>query len=236
MFTNPSVSQFQQTFYRDFPFQYSVEMISFSDIAASGQFVLNYNGNDSSSIIWNDPIAIIQSKIQAITGSQVTVTGSISSQLLTVNFIGVVPPALLFTVTSNSLAINLTITESYPGNPNTQILDQDITSSFLSTNVNINPGLFPDQGTYTLAYLFLSAHYLVMNIRQSSQGINGQYNFLQASKGVGSVNESFSIPERIMANPYWAMLTKTNYGQSYLQLLLPQLAGQFYTVMGTTLP
>lgn len=87
-----------------------------------------------------------------------------------------------------------------------------------------------------MAYNLLSAHYLVMNLRSSSQGINGQYNFLQVSKGVGSVNESFSIPERITNNPYFSMLTKTNYGQAYLQLLLPQLTGQIYVVAGTTLP
>jgi hypothetical protein len=242
MFVNPSVSQFQTQFLRDFPFQYSVETLSFSDIAASGQFVLNYNGNNIAPINWNDSISIIQSKIQAVVGSQVTVTGTIATQALFVNFIGVVPPAALMTIVSNSLqnvssaSISITITESYPGNPNTQVLDQDVTSAFLSTNMNINPALFPDQGTYTLAYNLLSAHYLVMNLRSSSQGINGQYNFLQASKGVGSVNESFSIPERVMANPYWAMLTKTNYGSAYLQILLPQLAGQFFNVCGTTLP
>lgn len=124
----------------------------------------------------------------------------------------------------------------YGTDMNTQVLDQDITSAFTSTNVNINPSLFSDQGTYTLGYLLLSAHYLVMNLRQSSQGMNGQYNFLQASKGVGSVSESFSIPERVLANPYWGMLTKTNYGAMYLQLLLPQLAGQIYNAYGTTLP
>jgi hypothetical protein len=118
----------------------------------------------------------------------------------------------------------------------TSVLDQDITSAFLSTNVNINQGLFPDQGTYNLGYLLLSAHYLVMNLRQSTQGINGQYNFLQSSKGVGPVNEAFSIPERILENPYWTMLTKTNYGQAYLQLLMPQLTGQIYNAYGTTLP
>lgn len=124
----------------------------------------------------------------------------------------------------------------YGVDPNTSVLDSDINYAFQMTNVNINPGLFPDQGTYTLAYNLLSAHYLVMNLRSSSQGINGQYNFLQAGKGAGSVNESFSIPERILANPYWSMLTKTNYGALYLQLLLPQLAGQTFSVHGTTLP
>lgn len=124
----------------------------------------------------------------------------------------------------------------YGTDPTISVLDSDITYAFMVTNVNINPGLFPDQGTYTLAYNLLAAHYLVTNLRSSTQGINGQYNFLQASKGVGSVNESFNIPPRVMENPYWSMLTKTNYGAMYLQILLPQLAGQIYNAYGTALP
>ncbi len=102
--------------------------------------------------------------------------------------------------------------------------------------MNINQNLFPNQGSYTLGYLLLSAHFLVTNLRASSQGMNGQFNFLQQSKGVGSVSESFGIPERILANPYFSMLTKTNYGAMFLQLILPQLSGQMFSVMGTTLP
>lgn len=123
----------------------------------------------------------------------------------------------------------------YGTDPNTSVLDSDISSSFLYVNVNINPGLFPDQGTYTLAYNLLAAHYLVTSLRNSSQGINGQYNFLQASKGAGPVNEAFSLPQRILDNPYWSMLTKTNYGAQYLNILLPQLTGQMYNAYGTTL-
>jgi len=124
----------------------------------------------------------------------------------------------------------------YGTDPTTDILDSDITYGFVMTNININQELFSDQGSYTLGYNLMSAHFLVMNLRSSSQGFNGQYNFLQNSKGVGSVNESFSIPDRIMANPYWAMLTKTNYGAMFLQLVLPNLCGQLFSVAGTTLP
>lgn len=124
----------------------------------------------------------------------------------------------------------------YGTDPNTSILDADIASAFQYTNVNINQALFCDQGTYTLAYNLLSAHYLVINMRSSSQGINGQYNFLQASKGAGSVNESFSLPQRVLDNPYWSMLSKTNYGARYLEILLPQLTGNMYIAYGTTLP
>lgn len=124
----------------------------------------------------------------------------------------------------------------YGTDPTTQVLDSDISYAFVMVNSNINQCLFSDQGTYSMAYNLLAAHYLVTNLRSSSQGINGQYNFLQAGKGVGAVNESFSIPERILANPYFSMLTKTNYGALYLQLLLPQLMGQMYNAYGTTLP
>lgn len=103
-------------------------------------------------------------------------------------------------------------------------------------NMNINPALFPDQTSYTMGYNLLAAHYLVLNLRASSQGINGQYNFLQQSKSVGSIAESFGIPPRILDNPTFAMLCKTNYGAQYLQLLLPQLSGQMFTTFRSTLP
>lgn len=117
---------------------------------------------------------------------------------------------------------------------NTAVLDEDIAKSFIFTNVNFNPGLWADQGSYNVGYFLLSAHYLVMNLRSSSQGINGQFNFLEQGKSVGSVNQSFAIPQRVLDNPDWSVLMKTNYGAQYLQLVLPQLAGHMYSVAGTT--
>lgn len=124
----------------------------------------------------------------------------------------------------------------YGADPATSILDQDITSAFTFVNVNVNQDLFGDQGSYTLGYLLLSAHYLVMNLRASSQGINGQFNFLQQSKSVGGVAEAFGIPQRILDNPDWAILCKTNYGAQFIQLVLPQLAGNVFSVCGATRP
>jgi hypothetical protein len=118
--------------------------------------------------------------------------------------------------------------------PNTSVLDSDITRAFIQVNVNINPCLFADQGTYSLAYLLLTAHYLVMNLRSSSQGLNGQFSWLNASRGVGQVNESFTIPQRILDNPTFSMLTKTNYGAQYLDLVLPMLSGAFGIAPGHT--
>lgn len=119
---------------------------------------------------------------------------------------------------------------------NTQVTDQDIANAFNYTNVNFNPDLWIDQNAYSLGYNLLSAHYLVLNIRQSSQGLSGQFNFTQSGKSAGSVSESFAIPERILENPEFAMLAKTNYGAQYLLLILPQLSGQMFPVAGSTRP
>jgi hypothetical protein len=124
----------------------------------------------------------------------------------------------------------------YGTDMSTSILDSDITKAFTFVNVNISQNLFGDQGSYNVGYLLLSAHYLVMNLRASSQGINGQFNFLQQSKSVGAISEAFGIPQRILDNPDWAILCKTNYGAQFVQLVLPQLAGQIFSVAGSTRP
>lgn len=124
----------------------------------------------------------------------------------------------------------------YGTDPNIAILDQDITSAFTYVNVNINQALFGDQGSYTLGYNLLAAHYLVMNIRASSQGINGQFNFLQQNKSAGAIAEAFGIPQRILDNPDWSILCKTNYGAQFLQLVIPQMGGQIWIAYGSTRP
>lgn len=120
--------------------------------------------------------------------------------------------------------------------PNTSVLPVDITNAFQMTNININQALFACQSDYTTGYLLLAAHYLVTNLRNSSQGINGQYNWLEQSKGVGSINSSYAIPQRILDNPYWSQLTKSNFGAEYLNIILPQLAGAMTISYGRTLP
>lgn len=124
----------------------------------------------------------------------------------------------------------------YGTDPNVAILDQDIAKAFQMTNINVSQDLWGDQSSYNIGYFLLSAHYLVMNLRASSQGINGQFNFLQQSKNVAAVAEAFGIPQRILDNPDWSILCKTNYGAQYIQLILPQLSGQIFIAYGSTRP
>ena len=125
---------------------------------------------------------------------------------------------------------------NYGNDPNYNVLESDIANAMVSTQVNFNSGFWPNQASYTLGFLLLTAHYMVLALRASSQGLNGQWNWAQAGKNVGAVSETFSVPERIQNNPYLMMLTKTNYGAQYLQLILPQLCGQMFLVQGGTVP
>jgi hypothetical protein len=116
------------------------------------------------------------------------------------------------------------------------VRDYDIERAYFDTSVNFNEDLFSDQDTFTVAYLLFSAHFLVMRLRAASQGVAGQYTWLQASRNVGSVSESIAIPQRILDNPEYAMISKTNYGAQYLMMVLPLLSGQIFTVCGRTNP
>ncbi len=118
----------------------------------------------------------------------------------------------------------------------TSVVDQDIAKCFQQTNINMNQQLWADQASYNVGYLLLAAHYLVVDLRMSSQGLSGQYSWLPSGKSVGSVSESFSIPQRILDDPYMAGLCQTNYGAKYLQLILPQLSGQIFIAPGSTRP
>lgn len=116
------------------------------------------------------------------------------------------------------------------------VIPSDINNALLDAKVFFNPDLASDQDSYTLYFLLLTAHFLVTNLRNSSQGLAGSYKFLATSTSVGSVSESTTLPERIQNNPELMMLSKTNYGAKFLQLVLPQLVGQIFTVCGATRP
>lgn len=93
----------------------SVETLSLSGVAASGAFVLNFGALATASINYNDTVDAIQAKINALAGySQVVVSGSIASKLLTLTWPASLGALPLVTVTSDTLqtagSIAITIT------------------------------------------------------------------------------------------------------------------------------
>lgn len=122
----------------------------------------------------------------------------------------------------------------YGADPTLNVLDIDISKALNEAAANFNPALFENQTVFSMAFLYLGAHYMIMDLRASSQGVSGQFNWLQASKAVGNVNEAFNIPQKILDNPMYSYYSKSNYGAKYLSLILPRLVGQIYAVAGRT--
>ena len=116
------------------------------------------------------------------------------------------------------------------------ILDADITAAFSEALVNFNQSLFNSDAQIRLCYLYLAAHYLSIDIRNSRSGIAAVGAFPVQSRSVGSVSESYAIPAKYMQTPLYAMYSQTGYGMKYLSLVLPRLIGNVVTVDGATQP
>lgn len=124
----------------------------------------------------------------------------------------------------------------YGADMDQNVLDADISRAITEAGTQINGNCFDSQTTYTNGYLYLAAHIMVVNLRNSSQGVASAFSWLRTGKSVGSVSDSFQIPDRISQNPYLAALSKTGYGMKYLELLLPKLTGQIFSAAGGTRP
>ncbi len=121
------------------------------------------------------------------------------------------------------------------GSTSDTVKDSDITKAILTASFNVNEGLFDTQANYEFAYNLLAAHCLVMNLKSSSQGIAGSFSWLENSKNVGSVGQSFSIPDYVSQNPLYATFGKTGYGVQYMAIVIPLTYGGVSIVEGATL-
>ena len=117
-----------------------------------------------------------------------------------------------------------------------KVTDTDIAGAIQDAQFNVNPGLFPDQPSFTRAFLYLAAHQLVEKILMAAAGVQSQYSWLTAAKGAGGVTESFVIPEKVKEDPFLAHFSKTRYGAMYLQIVSPLLVGNVGSVFRATLP
>ena len=109
--------------------------------------------------------------------------------------------------------------------------DSDILEAINEAFVNFNEGLFPDEATAKLVFLFLVAHYLTIDFGIALGNVQIG---LTTSKSVGSVSESYSIPNWLLNNPALSSYATTPYGIKYASLIRPYLVGNFFIVRGRT--
>jgi len=128
------------------------------------------------------------------------------------------------------------------------IQDLDITNGFADAIPLFNQGLFlgacksggnSGNANLILGFLYLSAHCMVLNIRAATAGglnSSGTGGFPVSARSVGSVSESYTVPEAYADDPILAQYAQTSYGQKYLAMVLPLIRGNVHALWGGALP
>lgn len=150
------------------------------------------------------------------------------------------PTRLFYTAKENGVvalptdASKWTVTEDLVDN---YVSDADIERAFAEAKVVFNQTLFTTDANIKMGFLYVTAHYLCLDIQAALAGINGGGGIgVLSGRSVGSVSETYSIPQRYLDDPLLAMYAKTNYGMKFLSLVMAKLRGNFGVVAGATLP
>jgi len=112
------------------------------------------------------------------------------------------------------------------------VMDADIALAITQANVSFNDALFGDSAK--MIFLYLAAYWMVENLKNAAKGIGAQASFIMNSNSVGSVSQSFTIPERFTNDPFLGIYTRNAYGMQYLHLALPYTVGNVGVIAGTT--
>ncbi len=117
---------------------------------------------------------------------------------------------------------------------NNYISDNDILRAFSEAKVNFNPDFFAEEETAIMVFCYLSAHYLVIDLNNAQSPFALGFMGFTQSKSVGSVSESYGIPQWMMKNPVLSAYAQTGFGRKYLSLIMPYLRGNIILTPGRT--
>ncbi len=120
------------------------------------------------------------------------------------------------------------------------VIDPDIQRGLNDALIVFNPGLWTTPAELNTAFLYVAAHFMVLNIQAAGglsatnqgRGVQSKGGGTIESKGVGSANVGFAVPDFVRQSPVLSQFMRTDYGQKYLQLLTPRLVGNVTVVAG----
>ena len=117
------------------------------------------------------------------------------------------------------------------------VLDEDILKAFDEASLIFNETLFGEsEEDKKLAFLYLTAHYVVTDLDNAQKSMNTGSTGSIASRSVGNVSESYNIPKWMVENEILAPLANTSYGRKYFSIVSPRLIAPTFAVKGATLP
>jgi hypothetical protein len=123
------------------------------------------------------------------------------------------------------------------------VRDEDIQSAYDEAVVYFNQSLLPTEALQKIAWLYLSAHIMVLNIQTAGglsavnlgQGTRNVGEGVIVSKGVGQVNVTYQVPPpNVAKSAILLYFFRTDFGQRYMQIIYPMTAGPAVVVDGPT--
>lgn len=114
------------------------------------------------------------------------------------------------------------------------VQDSDILRAFAEAKINFNPDFFKDDETAIMVFCYLAAHYLIIDLNNASNPLALGFIGFTQSKSVGSVSESYGIPQWMLSNQILSAYVQTGYGRKYLSLIQPYLIGNVILTPGRT--
>lgn len=226
----PTIADFKAQFKRDFPYATPLSATAAQAVASigSGQTVTGITVTSPGSRYGANPATF---SVVIYGGGGIGAQANATAAGGIVTAITVTSPGIEY-VTAPNVYVPF-------GGDNTdakKVSDFDIASAFVAMSINLTQALFATQAAFTRCYNLLAAHYLCESLIAAGVGLGGQAQWLTESKTVGNVTESFKIPDRVLKSPLLAKLSKTTYGAQFLELMSPQLIGNFQSFHRATLP
>lgn len=121
------------------------------------------------------------------------------------------------------------------------VMDSDITRALEEAPPLFNQALLSTTTDQTNAFYYLAAHLLVMNVQGAGglsavargRGVRNVGEGVQVSKGIGQANVTYQVPPpRVAESTTLMWFFRTDFGQRYIQMIMPRLIGNFQVVAG----
>lgn len=113
------------------------------------------------------------------------------------------------------------------------VCDLDITNAYAESCINFNSALFSSDQDKILAYLYLSAHFVVNDLNAGGTSGGNVDAGLVNSKSVGNVSVSSTIPDHYLKSGY-AFYATTTYGRKYIDMIRTRAIGNMVAIAGGT--
>lgn len=114
------------------------------------------------------------------------------------------------------------------------ISENDIVRAFSEAKINFNVNLFTCCNDAAMVFYYLAAHYLVIDLNNANNPLALGFMGFTTSKSVGSVSESYGIPQWVLNSKNLGLYAQTGFGRKYLSLILPYLTGAIIYTPGAT--